>query len=208
MASALVEVGEEEVGQRLQVVGRVAHAPESGSYSEITRSSTAFSSNFVKRVVAYTCDATRANVKARTGQKGATLGQRRSDWLGTGLRVGTHRVGVSGLMCSLSCTCHAQGINPRGCRVRVLVQGARDALGAGTWAVRWRTPHRHADGGPRRRAHSFTRASRTELGGLERTFLFSFRASSRAGVANLGCYIDGSRCAARSGKTERTHNVF
>ena len=121
MASALVEVGEEEVGQRLQVVGCVAHAP----YSDITRSSTAFSSNFVMRVVAYTCDATRANVKARTGQKGATLGQCRADWLGTGLRVGTHRVGVSGLMCSLSCTCHAQGINARGCRVRVLVQGRK-----------------------------------------------------------------------------------
>ena len=139
MASALVEVGEEEVGQRLQVVGRVAHAPESGSYSEITRSSTAFSSNFVMRVVAYTCDATRANVKARTGQqKGATLGQCRADWLGTGLRVGKHRVGVGGcLMCSLSCTCRAQGINPRAvavcvcsCRVQ-RVQGTHLELGRG-----------------------------------------------------------------------------
>ena len=176
MASALVEVGEEEVGQRLQVVGRVAHAPESGSYSEITRSSTAFSSNFVMRVVAYTCDATRANVKARTGQqKGATLGQCRADWLGTGLRVGTHRVGVGGcLMCSLSCTCRAQGINPRGCRVRVLVvlvQGCKGRTwnwGVGRAAENTSWAHRRRS---TRRAHASHALHGLSAGELERTFV-------------------------------------
>ena len=95
-------------------------------------------------------------------------------------------------MCSLSCTCRVQGINPRGCRVRVLVQGARVALGTGAWAVRRRIPHGHTDGGRRDGAHSFTRASRTERRGVRADICGSFRGPSRTGVANIGCYIDGS----------------
>ena len=124
--SALVEVAEEGVGKRSDM----AHAPSQRVVLGDHTQQHPFSSNFAmwshssSRVIAYTCDATNAGVKARTGHNGAAVGQCRAIGLGRGLQAGTHHVGVGVcLMCSLSCTCRVQGINPRGCRVRVLVQG-------------------------------------------------------------------------------------
>ena len=126
--SALVEVAEEGVGKRSDM----AHAPSQqvvlGDHTQQHRLLLELRHVVPQlvAVIAYTCDATNAGVKARTGHNGAAVGQCRANGLGRGLQAGTHHVGVGVcLMCSLSCTCRVQGINPRGCRVRVLVQGRK-----------------------------------------------------------------------------------